>query len=60
MAVEIVIKREHLIEETPDGRTIETITETKSVKVTYAQDWPACDAAQQNEKAMLQKLLNVP
>jgi transposase len=57
MAVEIVVKREHSIEQTPDG-IIETITETKSVKVTYSQDWPAYDAAQQNEKALLQKLLN--
>jgi transposase len=57
MAVEIVVKRERTVEETPDGRTVETITETKSVKVTYSQDWTAYNQAQQNEKDMFQKLL---
>ena len=40
-SVEFTIQRE----ERPDG----TVTETKSVRVTYPQDWPAYNAAQVNE-----------
>ena len=40
-AVEIVIQRE----ERPDGTTIET----KAIRVTYRQDWPAYNAAQTHE-----------
>ena len=40
-AVELIIQRE----ERPDGTTIET----KAMRVTYRQDWPAYNAAQINE-----------
>src|SRR5439155_9859823 len=54
-AVEYVIKREHNI---IDGSTTvtESVTVTKTRK-TYAQDWPAYNAAQQNEKREFQTLL---
>ena len=48
-AVEFTIIRETA----PDG----TVTETRSVKVTYRQDWPAYNAAQTNEKERVEKLL---
>ncbi len=49
-AVEYSIKYE------TDART-QTTTVTKSVRVTYAQDWPMYNAAQTNEKAHFQSLL---
>jgi hypothetical protein len=56
-AVELVVKRET----SPDG----TVTETRAVRVTYAQDWPKYNQAQTTEKAHFCKLLrdlvgNVP
>ena len=42
-AVEFVIRRETA----PDG----TVTETRAARVTYAQNWPAYNAAQTSEKA---------
>jgi len=51
-AVEFTIKRET----TTTGDTV-TTTETKTVRVTYAQDWPSYNAAQTNEKAYFQTLL---
>ena len=45
-AVEFSIRRETR----PDGTT----TVTKTVRVTYAQDWPACNAAQATKKSMSQ------
>src|SRR4051812_31106457 len=48
-AVEFTIKREN----NADG----TVTETRTVKVTYQQDWPAYNAAQKNEKARVEELL---
>jgi hypothetical protein len=45
-AVEITLKREY----TNDGQT-QTVTETVTVKKTYAQDWQSYNAAQQNEKS---------
>lgn len=48
-AVEFSIKRETL----PDGTT----TVTKTVRVTYKQDWPAYNAAQTHEKARVTELL---
>lgn len=45
-AVEITLKREY----TSDGHT-QTVTETVTVKKTYAQDWQSYNAAQQNEKS---------
>ena len=37
----------------PDG----TVTETKAMRITYRQDWPAYNAAQTNEKDFFQVLL---
>ena len=48
-AVEFTIIRETA----PDG----TVTETRSVRVTYKQDWPAYNAAQTHEKERVEKLL---
>jgi transposase len=48
-AVEFTIIRETA----PDG----TVTETRSVKVTYKQDWPAYNAAQVNEQERVETLL---
>ena len=48
-AVEFTITRET----TPDG----TVVETRTVKVTYKQDWPAYNAAQTHEKERVEKLL---
>lgn len=48
-AVEFTIIRETA----PDG----TVTETRSVRVTYSQNWPAYNAAQTNEKDRVEKLL---
>ena len=49
-AVEFIIQRE----ERPDGTTIET----KTMRVTYRQDWPAYNAAQTEEKARFGTLLS--
>lgn len=49
-AVEFVQKRETA----PDG----TVTETRAVRVTYAQNWPAYNAAQTAEKAEFCRLLH--
>ena len=48
-AVEFIIQRE----ERPDG----TIIETKAVRVTYRQDWPAYNAAQTHEQEHFMTLL---
>jgi len=48
-AVEFTIQRE----ERPDGTTIET----RTVRVTYRQDWPAYNAAQVHEQEMFGQLL---
>jgi transposase len=48
-AVEFVIRRETA----PDG----TVTETRAARVTYAQNWPAYNAAQTSEKAQFCTLL---
>lgn len=48
-AVEFTVRRETR----PDGTT----TVTKTVRVTYAQDWPAYKAAQTHEKARASELL---
>ena len=42
VAVEYIIQRE----ERPDGTTVET----KAMRITYGQDWPAYNAAQVNEQ----------
>ena len=49
-AVEFVQKRETA----PDG----TVTETRAVRVTYAQNWPAYNAAQTTEKEHFCRLLH--
>ncbi len=48
-AVEFIVQKEHH----PDG----TITETRTVKITYGQDWTAYNDAQQEEKKRLMALL---
>ena len=48
-AVEFIIQRE----ERPDGTTIET----KTMRVTYRQDWPAYNAAQVHEQELFGQLL---
>lgn len=48
-AVEFVLRRESQ----PDG----TVTETRSVRVTYRQNWPAYNAAQVEEKSRFVELL---
>ena len=57
-AVEYVLKRETVTETTPDGETRTTVTETTAVRVTYAQNWPAYNAAQTSEKELFTKLLH--
>jgi transposase/transcriptional antiterminator Rof (Rho-off) len=60
-AVEISIKRESktVTETKADGTTKTTVTETVTVKrKTYAQVWPAYNAAQTNEKRLFQYLLH--
>jgi len=52
-AVEYILKRE--IQTHADGST--TITETISKRTTYPQNWPAYNAAQQNEKDEFKSLL---
>jgi transposase len=52
-AVEFYLKRETTI--SPEGET--TITETRAVRVTYPQDWPAYNAAQCAEKELFCLLL---
>lgn len=48
-AVSFTLQRETSI----DG----TVIETRTVRVTYGQDWPAYNAAQTNEKARVEELL---
>jgi len=48
-AVEYVVQRETK----PDG----TVVETKAMRVTYAQEWPAYDAAQAHERECFVELL---
>jgi transposase len=52
-AVEFYLKRETVV--APDGET--TVTETRAVRVTYSQDWPAYNAAQCAEKELFLHLL---
>ena len=47
-AVEFFLKRETII--SPDGET--TVTETRAMRVTYPQNWPAYNAAQTGEKEL--------
>jgi transposase len=48
-AVEFIVQRETK----PDG----TVTETKTIRITYSQDWSAYNAAQTEEKAQFTQLL---
>lgn len=52
-AVEFAMRRETVIE--PDGTA--TVMETKAVRVTCAQNWPAYNAAQTTEKEHFTRLL---
>jgi transposase len=52
-AVEFYLSRETVT--TPDGET--TVTETRAVRVTYPQNWPAYNAAQTAEKELFCHLL---
>jgi transposase len=56
-AVEYVIKRETITETTPQGDVKTTVTETVAARVTYAQNWPAYNAAQTTEKDHFCRLL---
>src|SRR5206468_657139 len=51
-AVEFVMRRETVTETTPQGNVKTTVTETAAVRVTYAQNWPAYNAAQSAEKEL--------
>ena len=42
----------------PDGAVTTTVTDTAAVRVTYAQNWPAYNAAQTTEKAHFTALLH--
>jgi predicted nucleic acid-binding Zn finger protein len=55
-AVEFAMKRE----QNPDGSTTtqQTVTVTETKRKTYAQNWPAYNAAQTHEKAKFQALLH--
>ena len=53
-AVQIVIQQEF---DFANGTVTETVTVTKTVKRTYAQDWPAYNKAQTNEGDKFQVLL---
>jgi transposase len=53
-AVEFYLKRETTI--TPDGET--TVTETRAVRVSYPQNWPAYNAAQTAEGELFCHLLS--
>jgi transposase len=58
-AVEYFIQRETSVTVAPDGST--TVTDKVIItreRKTYAQDWPAYNAAQQNEKREFQSLLH--
>jgi transposase len=58
-AVRFVIQREQSVTVEPDGSTTitERVTVTKTRK-TYPQNWPAYNAAQQNEQREFQRLLH--
>jgi transposase len=56
-AVEFVIRRETVEHENDDGTTTVTESVTVEKRTTYAQDWPAYNAAQVNEQDHFQELL---
>lgn len=56
-AVEIVMKRETVIETTPSGESRTTVTETAAVRLTYPQNWPAYNQVQTQEKDHFWRLL---
>src|SRR6185437_4931038 len=56
-AVEIVMQRETVTENGPDGESRTTVTETAAVRVSYPQNWPAYNQAQTQEKALFCGLL---
>lgn len=58
LAVEIVISREQIIEESGDGQAVVTETVTATKRVTYRQNWPAYNAAQTSEKTLFLTLLH--
>jgi transposase len=65
IAVQYVLFREVTTETKPDGTVTTVTTETSAVRLTYAQDWPAYNAAQCSEKELFCHLLrdlcaNVP
>ncbi|MDB4872430.1 MAG: transposase [Gemmatimonadales bacterium] len=57
-AVEYTLKRETVVAVDPSGTTTVTETVTVTKKQTYAQDWPAYNEAQTNEKRDFQVLLH--
>lgn len=58
MAVQLVLFREQTTETKPDGTVTTTTVEAKAVRVTYAQNWPAYNAAQTTEKEHFLRLLH--
>lgn len=57
-AAAIVVQRQTVTETTVNGVAEKTtVTETAAVRVTYAQNWPAYNRAQTQEKAMFCNLL---
>lgn len=56
-AVQYVLFREQVTETKPDGTVTTTTTEAAKVRVTYAQDWKAYNAAQTTEKDHFCRLL---
>jgi transposase len=57
-AAAIVVQRKTVTETTVNGVTeTRTVTETAAVRVTYAQNWPAYNRAQTQEKALFCGLL---
>ncbi|MDB5292910.1 MAG: Transposase, family protein/SWIM domain fusion [Phycisphaerales bacterium] len=57
-AVQYTIQRETTVAVAPNGTTTVTETVTLTKKKTYAQDWPAYNEAQTNEKRDFQVLLH--
>lgn len=57
-SVQFVLFREKVTETAPDGTVTTTETEKAGVRVTYAQNWPAYNAAQTTEKDHFCRLLS--
>lgn len=58
MAVQLVLFRETATETKADGTTTTTVTERRGIKVTYAPQWSAYNAAQTSERELFRHLLH--